>query len=229
MSAPAYGSCQEEVAAAFNRLATFDRPQRRETTMVISNWQTSRTVVDFVPPDRVREITYNGVPGYKPMQTLRVGLRAWSQDEGFGPWGWRGWSREVARQMAEGRTGFDAGPVGPFSGDTVFKCLGEVELEGGKYLGYQTRLNKSVAVFVSGAESEEEVKRRLRLQLEQTPQELQTVLVDPRSGLPAFVMVAAEGKLDTPRFKVRYTYPKHLRIARPFWCSIGLCFKKFPE
>jgi hypothetical protein len=82
----ASADCRDEVAAAFERLRTSGRPYRKETTWVISDQQTSREKSEFVPPDRMRGATSNGVPGYAPTETILVGQRAWLNASGGWPW-----------------------------------------------------------------------------------------------------------------------------------------------
>jgi len=55
------------------------------------------------------------------------------------------------------------------------------------------------------------------------PQEWRTVFVDPQSMLPAHDLVAQNNHLDSPSYKVRYTYPNDIKIEPPFWCQLNLC------
>jgi hypothetical protein len=66
-------------------------------------------------------------------------------------------------------------------------------------------------------------QQELSSKLQQMPQEWRTVFVDPESTLPAYDLVAQENQLDSPRNKVRYTYPNNISIEPPIWCRIGLC------
>jgi hypothetical protein len=218
-STVASANCRDEVAAAFERLGTSRQPYRKEVTIVVSERQTAREIVEVVPPDRRRELTSNGVSGYGTSENIRVGEREWSHVYA-GPWGWREWRPEFLR----GTPASDADSDKPIPEDAVFECLGAVEFNGKKYLGYQSRLKKVISVF---GEISEEVKERLSRQLAQMPQEWRTIFVDPQSKLPAYEIVAAEGKLDSPRVKEQYAYPGRIKIAPPLWCSIGLC-RKFP-
>jgi hypothetical protein len=60
------------------------RPYRKEVTFVVGGQQHFHGTVEFLPPDRMREITNNGVPGYGTVETIRVGQRAWL-NSGDGP------------------------------------------------------------------------------------------------------------------------------------------------
>src|SRR5262245_40971645 len=57
-------NCRDEVAAAFERLRTSGRPYRKEMVIIVSDQQTYRQIAEYVPPDRMREITTIGAPGY---------------------------------------------------------------------------------------------------------------------------------------------------------------------
>ena len=55
--------CRDEVVAAFELLKTSGQPYRKETISVINDQLTSHETVEFLPPDRMREITSYGVLG----------------------------------------------------------------------------------------------------------------------------------------------------------------------
>jgi hypothetical protein len=208
-------SCRDEVAAAFERLKTL--PHRKEETIVVSDQQTAHEISEFLPPDRIRKIENNGVPGYGTSQTIWVGQRVWSNWTGW-PWGWRAWDPFLLR----GR-GMESADM-PIAADAVFECLGRVEFEGKTYLGYRSRIEKMFAVVVphNGALSDtaqQELERKLR----QMPQEWRTFFVDPQTTLPAHDLAAQENKLGNPSRKVQYSYPTDIKIEPPLWCRLGLC------
>jgi hypothetical protein len=205
--------CRDEVAAAFERLRTSGRPYRKEVTWVISDQQTSHATVEFLPPDRMREITTNGVPGYWAFETIRVGQRAWSK-MGVWPWSWREWDPGSVQTVLEERVPADA----------VFECLGRVEYRGTAYLGYRSRFDGAIltVTFPDAASSEAQQQELLR-KLQQMPRKWRTVFVDPERMLPVHDIVAEENQLERPRNKVQYSYPDSIRIEPPIWCSMGLC------
>jgi hypothetical protein len=245
--AEASADCRDEVAAAFERLRTSGRPYRMETASVISDQQTTYRLSEFVPPDRMREITSNGVRGYASDETIRVGQRAWLNESGGWPWGWREWDPRAADDLlarlrtipaddvpARMRMIFAAARVDlaalrflplrdrpVFTGD-VFECLGRVQFEGTMYLGYRTRFDTATVVTATivapGASSETDQQ-----QLSRKPQMWRTVLVDRESMLPAYDLVSQAYQLDRPRDKVEYTYPDDIKIEAPLWCRLGLC------
>jgi hypothetical protein len=212
----ASAECRDEVAAAFARLRNSGRPYRKEVTWVISDQQTAHATVEFLPPDRMREITSNGVPGYGAFETIRVGQRAWTK-MGLWPWSWREWDPASMPTASEERDH-------PIPADAVFECLGRVAYRGTAYLGYQTRFDRVILTVTlpNGASSEAQQQELLR-KLQDMPREWRTVFVDPERMLPVYDLVAQENQLDSPRRQVQYSYPNRIRIALPIWCSMGLC------
>jgi len=203
-------TCREEVVAAFERLRTSDRPYRKETVIVVSDQQTYHAIAEFLPPDRMREISNNGVPGYGTVEVIRVGPRAWSNERG-----WREWDPGLAQEIYGAGMDFSALPDRAVPADTAFECLGRVEFKGTAHVGYRARPNKVIARISISAPLSEQDQRELVSKLEQMPQEWRTVFLDWQSKLPAHDLVAQENQLDNPRYKVQYTYPDDIKIEPP--------------
>jgi hypothetical protein len=219
----ASADCRDEVVAAFERLRNSGRPYRKEVTWVISDQQTSHATLEFLPPDRMREITTNGVPGYGAFQTIRVGQRAWTK-MGIWPWSWREWDPGSMQTALEKGKDFSALSDHPIPADAVFACLGRVEYRGTAYLGYRTRFDRVIlTVTLPDAASSEAQQQELLRKLQDMPREWRTVFVDPERMLPVYDLVAEENQLDSPRRQVQYNYPDRIRIEPPIWCSMGLC------
>jgi len=217
--------CRDEVAAAFERLRNSGRPYRKEVTRVISDQQAFHGTVEFLPPDRMREITSNGVPGYGIVEAIRVGQRAWLGG-GIWPWTWRELDPGTVQMVLEQGKDFSTLSDQPIAADAVFECLGRVEYEGTAYLGYRARLDRARAIVtftLPDAASSEAQQQELSRKLEQMPQDWRTVFVDPERMLPVYDLVARENQLDRPTNKAQYAYPNRIRIEPPIWCSIGLC------
>jgi hypothetical protein len=202
-------ACRDEVAAAFERLRTSSRPYRKETTTVVSvpGYEgTFHQLAEFLPPDRMR-LKSNGLDGYGWFETILVGETMWTNELTFLgfllPWGWQ--VTGVGPLLLSGDLDHDvmAIPAAPFA------CLGTVELSGATYIGYRAR-------------SDETKPQQMALQ-KMLPHEWRTVFVDPQSRLPAFDLVTPENELDSPRNKVRYTYPNDITIEPPVWCRLGMC------
>jgi hypothetical protein len=164
-------ACRDEVVAAFERLKTV--PYRKEVTFDVSDRsaagdrKTFSGTAEFVPPDRMREITTvtdNGVAGW-PQQTVRIGERLWSNWVGFF-WMWREWEPILRR---------GAKPILaeiPVPADAVVECLGRVEFAGTAYLGYRTRLVQAIAVIADRNGTLSDARQReIERELQQVPQQ----------------------------------------------------------
>src|SRR5215472_10642100 len=205
-------SCGAKVAAAFERLRTSDRPYRKETIFVVNDHQTFHEIVEFVPPDRMRQITNNGVPGYGRVETIRIGERAWS-NEGER---WSQWEPGLAENIYGVDTrSWPPAPAVPT--DTAFECLGRVEFKGTTYIGYRQPLVKGVVRIVtdSGGRLNEKEEQEVLSRLYQMPQASRTVFVDWPSMLPAYDIWAPENQLDNPKSSDHYTYPGAISIEAP--------------
>jgi len=179
--------CQGEVVAAFKRLKTSGRPYRKVTVMAVNGQGDFRQTFEFIPPDRRRQVTDNGVPGYGPVETIQVGARTWFR-QSHANGGWSDWERsEIA---------LTAGPVRKdVAGDEeVFACLGEVEFSGKIYIGYSARVRTVFFSIVPRRPSGQEEQERLA-ELRQMPQEWRTVFLDVSSLLPAHDLIAQENRL----------------------------------
>jgi hypothetical protein len=202
-------NCRDEVAAAFERLRTSGRPYRKEMAIIVSDQQTYHQIAEYLPPDRMREITTIGAAGYGTVELIRIGARAWSNETG-----WREWEPGTTQLIYGRGAGMDVSvwPDRAVPEKTVFECLGKVEFRGTAYIGYRAKLDKSIVTL--GALSEED-RQKLVSKLQQMPQEWRTVFLDSQSALPAHDLIAAENQLDNPRSKVEYTYPRDIKIEPP--------------
>jgi hypothetical protein len=199
-------NCRGEVAATFERLRTSGQPYRKER-VVGGHHETS----EFLPPDRMRQITNDGIPGHGTVEIIRVGARAWSKEKD----GWHELVPGVA-QLFSPRLDL-AVPA-----NTVFECLGRVKFQSTAYLGYRARFNQAIAVPVAvpvarNTPLSETKQQELSRELQEMPQEWRTVFIDTQSTLPAHDLVAQENQLDSPRDKVQYTYPNSMKIEPPVW------------
>jgi len=207
-------NCRGEVAAAFERLSTSGQPYRKETVIVGGDHQPFHETSEFLPPDRMRQITNNGIPGDGTVEIIRVGARAWSNEKE----GWLEWGPGLAQLIYSAGMDFSARPDLAVPANTVFECLGRVKFQGTAYLGYRARFDQAIAVPVARNTPLSETKQQeLSRTLQQMPQEWRTVFIDPQSTLPAHDLVAQENQLDSPRRKVQYTYPNSIKIEPPVW------------
>jgi hypothetical protein len=171
----ASADCRDEVAAAFERLRTSGRPYRKEVTFVVSDQQTFHQTAEFVPPDRMREITNDGVPGHGTGETIRVGPRIWSNPLTFLgfplPWGWREVDPWLAQDIFKAGMDISVLPDRAVPANAVFECLGMVEFKGTAYIGYRARLDKVImSLRLTGPLSETE-QQELSSKLQHMPKE----------------------------------------------------------
>jgi hypothetical protein len=141
-------NCRDEVAAAFERLRTSGRPYRRETTFVVSDQQTYRETAEYLPPDRMREITDRGIRGDETSEVIRVGARAWDR-KWSKRWSWHEWKPGEAQEIFGGSQGMDFSiwPDRVVPERHEFACLGRVVFKGTAYVGYRARLPKAIVSF----------------------------------------------------------------------------------
>lgn len=217
----ARADCRGEVAAAFARLETSGRPNRKETIVTSDRW-TFHEIVEFVPPDQTRLSSNTG--WIMAAYYVQIGQQAWANWSPF-PWGWREEPPDARFGQMKRRTSDDFAAA-PNVHPPVYECLGGIEFEGTAYLGYRARAEKWIDVVTFNGTLSEARKRELDHELEQLrqmPQEWRTVFVDPKSMLPAYELVAQQNQLGNPSSKVRYTYPNTINIRPPLWCRVGLC------
>jgi len=202
-------NCRDEVAAAFERLRTSGRPYRKEMVIIVSEQQTYRQIAEYVPPDRMRQITTIGAAGFGTVELIRIGARVWSNEAG-----WREWKPEITQLIYGQSEGMDVSvwPDRAVAENTVFECLGRVDFQGTTYIGYRARLDKVITTVDPLGVAE---WQRMLKELRQMPQEWRTVFLDEQSALPAHDLIAEENKLDNPRSKVQYTYPGDIKIEPP--------------
>lgn len=186
VSARADDACRGAVAEAFNK-------QRSSRAMVVvSEMKTPAgpvTInVEYQPPDRMHQTV--AAPGQAPLETTLYGSRAYSR-QGEAPW------EELMPAIAQTIIAqVRAAVVDPPTDVGDFDCRGTVALDGKEYLAYRS-VEKHAS---SGAASAN------------TPMLFRTIYIDPKTGLPALNMVAAEGSGSETVFKGTYTYPEKLEI-----------------
>jgi hypothetical protein len=213
-------NCRDEVVAAYERLKTSGRPYRKET-VIVDERRTFHEIAEFVPPDRMREFTNRGVPGYEMEEMIRIGSRAWSNEGGR----WSEWEPGLAEEIYGESMDFSLLPDRIVTRAPEFECLGRVDYKGGRYFGYRVRPDAGVKVLIIDSSSmqlseKEREKREKELQelLEKArrmPPVHRIVLVDWPSMLPAFDLSAPENDLDHPGRMEQYTYPDDIRIEPP--------------
>lgn len=183
-TAAADDKCRGAVADAFNK-------QRAKPAFTVdSEMKTGsgpvQIKVQYQPPDRMHQ-TINA-PNQPPLETVLYGNRAYSRQGGA----WEELMPAVAQTIiAQVR----AAAVDPPKEVGNFDCLGSTTLDGKEYLAYRSVEKHADA----GGQAGSPILHR-------------TIYVDPKTGLPAINLVAAEAPSTEVVFKGVYDYPEKLEI-----------------
>jgi hypothetical protein len=192
-SSAALADCRAEVEVAFQKLQMPGRAYRRDTTMApivhvadTRGVQVFRETVEFILPDRKRRIL-DYVGDQPSSEWIRVGERTWVHE---------------GQQWLEGYAWMDKDILlsGVWSLRMSFECLGAVVFEGKAYTGYGAN-DPTTASIVIG--------------LGEVPKLRRTILVDGQTGLPIYEIFAGANQLDSPIWKIQYTYPRDITIEPP--------------
>ena len=193
-SSAALADCRAEVEAAFQKLQMPGRAYRRVTTMTSvvhvadsRGLQVRGETAEFILPDRKRRIV-DYVGDQPSSEWIRVGERTWMHE---------------GQQWLEGYVWMDKDIFlsGVWSHRMSFECLGEVVFEGKIYAGYEANDPTTARIVVRLGEPGPKLRR--------------TILVDRQTGLPMYETFAGATQLDSPIWKIQYTYPRDITIEPP--------------
>lgn len=178
-------SCREQVIAAFSKqrsLSAYRMVGERG-----SEKGAVEVTEEYLPPDRMRHVIV--AAGQPPLETVLVGMRAWSRQgtkwEELMP----GIAQTIIAQV-KNATAVPPTDVGEF------ECAGKATVDGKEYLAYRS-VDKPGAAIPNGPGG--------------TPVH-RTLYVDPETGLPAYNIVVEEKEGAMPLFKGKYSYPTDLTI-----------------
>jgi hypothetical protein len=193
-SSAVLADCRAEVEAAFQKLQLPGRAYRRVTKMAsivhvadTRGVQIYRETAEFILPDRKRRIL-DYVGDQPSSEWIRVGERTWMHDD---------------QQWLEGYGWMDTDIFlsGVWSPRTSVECLGAVVFEGKTYTGYGANDTTTARLVVEVGEAGPRLRR--------------TILVDGQTGLPGYEIFAGASQLDSPIWKIQYTYPRDIAIEPP--------------
>jgi len=193
-SSAALADCRTEVEGAFQKLQMPGRAYRRVTTMASFVHITDtrgvpifRETAEFILPDRKRRIL--DYVGDKPSsEWVRVGDRTWMHE------GQRWLEGYVWMDQDVFLSGVGSPPVS-------FECLGAVVFDGKTYTGYGANDPTTAWIVVEVGEAGPKLRR--------------TILVDGETGLLAYEIFTGAGQLDSPFWKIQFTYPRDISIEPP--------------
>lgn len=176
--------CRGEVAAAFNKQRT------SRAFAMTTELKTPSGIVEikaeYQPPDRMRQTVT--APGQEMLETVLYGQRAYSRQGTK----WEELMPAVAQTIiAQVR----AATIDPPKEVGNFDCMGTTTLDGNEYLAYRSVEKQADAGAPTGA-----------------PQLHRMIYLDPKTGLPALNIVAAEGPNAETVFKATYDYPEKIEI-----------------
>ena len=176
--------CRGEVATAFNK-------QRASRAFAMTTeLKTPSGIVEikaeYQPPDRMRQTVT--APGQEMLETVLYGQRAYSRQGTK----WEELMPAVAQTIiAQVR----AATIDPPKEVGNFDCMGTTTLDGKEYLAYRSVEKQADAGAATGA-----------------PQLHRMIYLDPKTGLPALNIVAADGPNAETVFKATYDYPEKIEI-----------------
>ncbi len=196
-AAHAASSCKDEVASALERQRK-SSGFRMQTMMISEDGKVDMTV-DYVLPDRMRQVV-KSTKDPEPIETVLVGTRAWTHRKGE-PWAPLNpqLTSQLVTQMQE-NLGDDPAALGDF------ECLGKKPVDGKDMLAYQ-------------GENENEDSKDPKAAAKDKPKlpnrPVRVIYVDSTTGLPMRSIFARANKLDQPIFESTYSYPIDLKIEAP--------------
>jgi hypothetical protein len=190
-ASPAFADCSTEVALAVNSQAK-QKFIRKETHM-ISDRGPVKMVVEYQPPDRMRQVL-TPMTEDKPVESIVVGDKAWTNNGD----GWKEAPPREAEQLVQ----------------YMIKSIAQVYQEVGKFecLGTEMLDGQEVRAYRG---LDDAPKAKPGEKAAQKNEAVRIVYLDVKTGLPARSIFARQGHLDKPIFKEIYTYPDHIVIEPP--------------
>lgn len=194
--------CSKEVHQSFSRQSNTDMV--RKDMNLIGEQGPFRMEIEYVKPDRMRQVVTPIAEPEKATETILIGKEAWTKSGDQ----WKVLDANTTEQLVNFfRTTMAEVP------STVgkFECMGAETIEGQKVRAYK-------GIEEEKPESPEAIEAKKR---GETPPEapkneaVRVVYVDPDTGLPARIIFARAGMLDKPIFKEVYSYPTDLKIEKP--------------
>lgn len=201
LSAPALADCKEEVLAAIDKQRK--APAFRMETNMVSEQGPVKMVVDYQPPDRMRQLVTVAVDP-KPVETILVGGKAWSKDGDA----WTELAPDIAAEMVtqlDETLGDDRGTIGTVA------CLGSTAIDGQELTAYRVENDAQVGPVDKSPDAADKAKAALA----DEGRALRMFYLDPKTGLPMRSIFARANKLDKPIFKAVYSYPAGIKIDAP--------------
>ncbi len=204
VSAPAaFADCSLEVNQAFTRQSNSEMV-RKEMNLIGEQGPFTMTV-EYVKPDRMRQVVKTVIEPDKATETVLIGTEAWTKRVGAE---WQKLDPTTTEQMVNFFKSTFAN-VGQNVG--LFECMGTETVQ-----GKQVRAYKGVDEPKQKTPEQLEAEKRGEAPAEEPKNEaLRVIYLDTATGLPARIVFAREGMLDKPIFQETYSYPVDLKIEKP--------------
>ena len=202
-SSVAFADCSREVHQAFTRQSNTDMV-RKEMNLIGEQGPFTMTI-EYVKPDRMRQVVKTLTEPDKPTETILVGKEAWSRT------GNAAWQKQDAATTDQILSFFKSTFAESPSNVGLFECLGGETVDGQKVRAYRG-LDEPKQKTPEEIEAE---KRGEKAAEAPKNEAVRVVYVDTGTGLPARIIFAREGFLDKPIFREVYTYPTDIKIEKP--------------
>jgi hypothetical protein len=198
----AFADCTLEVHQAFTRQSNTDMV-RKEMNLIGEQGPFTMTV-EYVKPDRMRQVVKPLVEPEKATETVLIGNEAWTKTVGGD---WQKLDSTTTDQIVSFfKSTFANVPQNVGS----FECMGAETVEGQKVRTY-----KGLDEPKQKTQEQLEAEKRGDTVEEPKNEALRVIYLNVDTGLPARIVFAREGMLDKPIFKEVYTYPTDLKIEKP--------------
>lgn len=198
----ALADCTNEVRQGFQRQANLDKV--RKDMNLIGEQGPFKMTIEYVKPDRMRQVVTTLAEPDKATETVLVGKVAWGKT----PEGWKTLDAATTEQIINF---FNSTMAGVPSNIGEFECLGAETIDGQKvraYRGIEPKKEETpeAAMIKKKSEKAEEAPKNEAARI---------IYVNVETGLPSRIIFAREGMLDKPIFKEAYSYPEDLKIEAP--------------
>jgi hypothetical protein len=199
----ASADCTREVLQAFTRQSNSDMV-RKEMNLIGEQGPFTMTI-EYVKPDRMRQVVKTLTEPDKATETVLVGSEAWSRTADA-KW------QKLDQQTTEQVVNFFKGTLAEVPQNVgMFECMGAETVEGQKVRAYKG-LDEPKQKTPEQIEAE---KRGDKVDEPPKNEAVRVIYLDVDSGLPARIIFAREGMLDKPIFREVYSYPKDIKIDKP--------------
>lgn len=202
-AASASADCTREVLQAFTRQSNSEMV-RKEMNLIGEQGPFTMTV-EYVKPDRMRQVVKTLVEPDKATETVLVGNEAWSKQAGAD---WKKLDPSTTEQMVN----FFKSTLAEVPKSVgLFECMGAETLDGQKVRAYRG-LEEPKEKTLEQIEAEKRGEKPAEAPKNEA---VRVIYLDVATGLPSRIIFAREGMLDKPIFKETYSYPTDLKIDKP--------------